>query len=206
MARRLLFTIAVLLGGLHSAFSTHIVGGEFELIHLQDFQYRLNLILYFDQVNGNPGAEDAIVSPYIFRTRDNVFMDSVVLFNNNSTFVPYTQPNCAIGDLVTRRILYTTVLELPPTRYDDPEGYYIAWERCCRNNFVSNINYFGQINTVGQTFLLQFSPVVKDDQPFVNSTPVLISTIEGLCLCRQTILYRVWRDGYRWRFIGLLFD
>ncbi len=88
------------------------MGGEFELIHLQDFKYRLNLILYFDQVNGNPGAEDFQVSPYIFRTSDNVFMDSVVLFNDNSTFVPYTQPNCAIGDLATRRILYTTVLEL----------------------------------------------------------------------------------------------
>ena len=58
MARRLLFTIAVLLVGIHSAWSTHIVGGEFELIHQEDFKYRLNLILYFDQVNGNPGAED----------------------------------------------------------------------------------------------------------------------------------------------------
>ncbi len=173
MAKRLLFTIAVLLTGFHSVWSTHIVGGEFELIHLQDFNYRLNLILYFDQVNGNPGAEDALLTPYIFRTRDNVFMDSVVLFNNNSTFVPYTQPNCAIGDLITRRILYTTVLELSPDRFDDPQGYYIAWERCCRNNFVNNINYFGQINTVGQTFFLQFPPVVRDGQPFVNSTPVL---------------------------------
>ncbi len=173
MVRRLLFTFAVLLSGMHPAWSTHIVGGEFELIHLEDFQYRLNLILYFDQVNGNPGAEDFQVTPYIFRTSDNVFMDSVVLFNNSSSFVPYTQPNCAIGDLATRRILYTSVLRLSPDRYHDPEGYYIAWERCCRNNFVSNINYSGRINTVGQTFFLQFSPVVRDGQPFVNSTPVL---------------------------------
>jgi len=173
MVRRLLFTFAVLLCGLHPAWSTHIVGGEFELIHLEDFQYRLNLILYFDQVNGNPGAEDFQVTPYIFRTSDNVFMDSVVLFNNSSSFVPYTQPNCAIGDLATRRILYTSVLKLSPDQYHDPEGYYIAWERCCRNNFVSNINYSGRINTVGQTFFLQFPPVVRDGQPFVNSTPVL---------------------------------
>ena len=100
-------------------------------------------------------------------------MDSVALINDFSTFVPYTQPNCAIGDLATRRILYTTIIQLPPDRYGDPEGYYIAWERCCRNNFVNNIFYGGQINTVGQTFFLQFSPVVKDGQPFVNSTPVL---------------------------------
>ena len=171
--RRLLFIIAVVLGSFNATFGTHIVGGEFELIHLQNFQYRLNLVLYFDQVFGNPGAEDQSVSPYIFRTSDNAFMDSVVLVNTSSIFVPYTQPNCAIGDLVTRRILYTTVIELSPNTYDDPDGYYIAWERCCRNNFVNNINYFGQINTVGQTFLLQFSPVVKNNQPFINSTPIL---------------------------------
>ena len=69
--------------------------------------------------------------------------------------------------------MYTTTLELSPTEYNDPEGYYIAWERCCRNNFVNNINYQGQINTVGQTFFLQFPPVVKDEMPFVNSTPIL---------------------------------
>lgn len=173
MARRLLITLLVLYGSSHALWSTHIVGGEFELIHVTDFQYRLNLILYFDQVNGNPGAEDQLVFPYIFRTSDNAFMDSVTLTNTSTSLVPYTQPNCAIGDLVTRRILYTSLVELSPTIYDDPGGYYIAWERCCRNNFVSNINYFGQINTVGQTFLLQFPPVIKDDLPFVNSTPAL---------------------------------
>ncbi len=173
MAKRLLFTFSMLLLGLNTSWATHIVGGEFELIHLQGFQYRLNLILYFDQVFGNPGAEDPAVTPFIFRTRDNALMESVTLVNTSSSFVPYTQPNCAIGDLVTRRILYTTTLELPPDRYNDAEGYYVAWERCCRNNFVNNINYFGQINTVGQTFLLQFPPVVRNGAQFINSTPVL---------------------------------
>ena len=173
MARRLLITLLVLFSGFHTLWGTHIVGGEFELIHVEDYRYRLNLILYFDQIYGNPGAEDTFVFPYIFRTSDNAFMDSVTLANTSSALVPYTQPNCAIGDLVTRRILYTTTLELSPTQYNDPQGYYIAWERCCRNNFVNNINYGGQINSVGQTFFLQFPPVEKDAMPFVNSTPVL---------------------------------
>lgn len=177
MAKRLLITFTLIFCGWHTLWSTHIVGGEFELVHLQQFQYRLNLILYFDQVFGNPGAEDQLVTPFIFRTRDNFFMDAVTLFNTNSSLVPYTQPNCAIGDLVTRRITYTAVINLPPNRYDDPQGYYIAWERCCRNNFVSNINYFGQINTVGQTFYLQFPPVIKDGRQFINSTPVLFQPL-----------------------------
>ena len=186
MAERLLLTFIGLFMGLHTSWATHIVGGEFELVHLQGYQYRLNLILYFDEVFGNPGAEDQVVTPFIFRTSDNAFMESVTLVNSNSSLVPYTQPNCAIGDLVTRRILYTTTLQLSPNRYDDPEGYYIAWERCCRNNFVNNINYFGQINTVGQTFFLQFPPVIKNGEPFVNSTPILFPPLRDYaCVGKQ---------------------
>ncbi len=173
MGKRLLVIIVLFLCSLGSLQATHIVGGEFELVHLDNFNYRLNLVLYFDQVNGNPGAEDQQVVPYIFRTSDNLFMDSVVLFNSGSQFVPYSQPNCAIGDLITRRILYTTVITLSPDRYSDPEGFYVTWERCCRNNFVNNIDYQGGINTVGQTFFLQFPPVTVDGRQFINSTPVL---------------------------------
>ena len=173
MAKRLLTLIVVFIASLGSLWSTHIVGGEFELIHITNFTYRLNLVLYFDQVNGNPGAEDTQITPYLFRTSDNMFMDSVTLFNSGSEFVPYSQPNCAIGDLITRRILYTATITLSADRYGDPEGYYVAWERCCRNNFVNNIDYQGGINTVGQTFLLQFPPVVRDGGQLINSTPVL---------------------------------
>jgi hypothetical protein len=173
MAKRLLVTFALIFCGWNTLWSTHIVGGEFELVHLQQYQYRLNLILYFDQVFGNPGAEDQVVTPFIFRKSDNAFMGAVTLNQNNSSFVPYTQPNCAIGDLVTRRIIYTVVINLPPELFGDPEGYYVAWERCCRNNFVSNINYFGQVNTVGQTFYLEFPPVVRDGEQFIDSTPIL---------------------------------
>ena len=56
------------------SWGTHIVGGEFELIHLTDFDYRLNLIQYFDVVNGNPGAEDSVVVVFVFRKSDNQFM------------------------------------------------------------------------------------------------------------------------------------
>ena len=46
---------------LSKGWATHIVGGEFEIIHLKDFDYQLNLVQYFDVVNGNPFAEDSAV-------------------------------------------------------------------------------------------------------------------------------------------------
>ena len=38
--------------------ASHIVGGEFEIIYLSGNRYRINLILYFDELNGSAGARD----------------------------------------------------------------------------------------------------------------------------------------------------
>ena len=32
------------------------------MLHVQDFRYRLNMILYFDELNGEPGAKDSQVT------------------------------------------------------------------------------------------------------------------------------------------------
>ncbi len=160
--------------------SSHIVGGEFELIHLSGFEYRLNLVLYFDHLNGIPGALDNSVNASIFQKAGNLYMTSILLPLDSSSFVLYTQPECSNGELVTRRLYYTRVITLPGNVYNDPQGYYVMWERCCRNYTISNI-YSLDVNSpsytgfgyAGQTFYLEFPPVVKDGQPFVDSTPRL---------------------------------
>ena len=57
-----------------SARATHIVGGEFALEHLQDYNFRLTLNLYFDDVNGNPGALDPLITVNIFEKGTNRLM------------------------------------------------------------------------------------------------------------------------------------
>lgn len=155
--------------------ASHIVGGEFELIHLTGFQYRLNLILYFDKINGAPGALDPSASVRIFRMRDNAIMMDVFMPLVSETGVSYTQPECSHGELVTSKLLYTADIFLSGATFNDPAGYYVAWERCCRNYNISNI--FSEIppasNFAGQTFYLEFPPVMKDGVPFVDSTPRL---------------------------------
>ncbi len=157
--------------------ASHIVGGEFELIHLQGFEYRLNLVLYFDVLNGLAGAKDANAVARIWRMADNAAMGSVLLPLTDESDVNYTQPSCSNGELVTRRLFYSAVVTLPPERYDHPGGYYISWERCCRNYNISNIfsvdPQTSNFGFAGQTFYLEFPPVVKDGQPFVDSTPRL---------------------------------
>ncbi|MBL7860180.1 MAG: gliding motility-associated C-terminal domain-containing protein [Cyclobacteriaceae bacterium] len=156
--------------------ASHIVGGEFELIHISGSLYRLNLIIYFDEINGAPGAKDASASVTIYRKRDKVRMGSLVLIRTGETNVPYTQPECSNGEIITTKLLYTSTITLSPEQYNDPEGYFVVWERCCRNYTITNIySQVPQGNNIaaGQTFYLEFPPVVKDGQPFVNSSPRL---------------------------------
>ncbi len=156
--------------------ASHIVGGEFEIIHLEQSEYRVNLILYFDELNGNAGARDPNVTARIFRKRDNVFMTDIFLPISNQTPVTYTQPACSNGEIVTSKLIYANTITLSPTIYDDPQGYYIVWERCCRNYNITNVfssdPQFGGAYA-GQTFYLEFPPVVMNGQPFINSTPQL---------------------------------
>lgn len=157
------------------AAGSHIVGGEFELIHINGYTYRLNLIIYFDKLNGAPGAKDPNATVSIFRKSNNILVQSVLLVLNTEAFVDYTQPNCSHGEIVTNKLTYTALVELTPEKFGDPGGYYISWERCCRNYSITNI--FSQNPqsgiSAGQTFYLEFPAVVKDGQQFTNSSPHL---------------------------------
>jgi hypothetical protein len=117
---RFFFVVLLMIPG--SLFATHIVGGEFELIHLEDSRYQVRLIIYFDEVNGNPGAKDPFATATIFRKSDDVFMRNVTLNLTEETFVPYTNPICADDRLVTSRLLYESTIELNADTYNDPEG------------------------------------------------------------------------------------
>ncbi|MCC6834495.1 MAG: gliding motility-associated C-terminal domain-containing protein [Cytophagales bacterium] len=172
--RKILLTLLLLLT--FPVFASHIVGGEFELIHISGNQYQLNLIIYFDQLNGALGAKDLGANVSIFRKRDKVFMTSVTLLRQGETNVPYTQPACSNGEIVTSKLLYSSTVTLSPNQFNDPEGYFVVWERCCRNYSITNI--YSQIPgggniSAGQTFYLEFPPVVKDGEPFINTSPRL---------------------------------
>ena len=150
--------------------ATHIVGGEFELQYIERERYRLRLILYNDDIFGNPGAIDASAQVFIWRKKDNAYMGAETLYQVARENVPYTNPTCAIARLKTSKVIYSSEVYLSGSRYNDPDGYYVTYERCCRNNSIFNIERPGD---TGQTFYLEFPPVVRDGEPFINSSPIL---------------------------------
>ena len=172
--RRLLFIL--LLCAPFFGKASHIVGGEFELLHINGNLYRLNLILYFDKINGIPGAKDTGVTVNFFQKKDNLFVMNQFLPLTAELNVGYTQPDCSQGFIETDKLIYTAEFILDPLVFNDPVGYYVSWQRCCRNYTITNIfsaNPASGGNSAGQTFYLEFPPVVKNGVPFINSSPRL---------------------------------
>jgi len=185
MKRLLIVVLCVLVV---PAMATHIVGGEFEIVHLNGNSYRINLILYFDQLNGAPGARDPSFTTAIYRKRDNQLMETVFFQGYSETNVDYTQPECSNGEIVTRKLVYSRVVTLSDARYNDPQGYYIIWERCCRNYTITNIYSEDPAfsnRAAGQTFYLEFPPVVKNGEPFINSSPRLFPPLNDYACPRK---------------------
>ena len=150
--------------------ATHIVGGEFEITHLNGDTYQFRQIQYFDKVNGSPGAKDQEIRASIFRKRDNLFVRSVTMPLREEGLVPYTNPACTNDRLVTLRLVYSSQVTLDPDLFSDPQGYYMVWERCCRNVTITNIV---KPDETGQTFYIEFPAIRKDGKEFIDSSPQL---------------------------------
>ncbi|GGF22572.1 hypothetical protein GCM10011383_37740 [Hymenobacter cavernae] len=162
------------------------MGGELELQHKSGSNYTLLLNLYFDVVNGNPDAEDPSLLAGIFDKASNGRIGNYVTLQRVSrTPVQYTNPACTVASLVTRKIVYSADIVLPAAMFSSTIGYYVAVERCCRNNIIGNIvNPAG----AGQTFYLEFPPVVRNGRPFVDSTPRIFPPL-GDYACRGELFY-----------------
>ena len=184
--QRVLLILFLFYFSLNNVFSNHIVGGEIEMIHIGDansFTYEVKLIQYFDCAqDANPGP-DAFITYSIFRNSDGAFMQDGTMPITNQEFVPYTNPDCAIGDLCTIRVEYSHEITLDPNQFNDPQGYTIVWERCCRNWSTKNLVNPGWN---GMTYTLQFPPIVDESgAPFVNSSPRLFPPLSDYACVNQ---------------------
>ena len=168
-----------------TAAATHIVGGELDLQYKSGSTYTLSLNLYFDAINGDPLALDQSLVAGIFVKATNQRVVNVTLPLTANTFVQYTNPACAVGSLSTRKLVYTKEIILDAATYANSGGYYVAVERCCRNNGISNIITPGG---AAQAFYLEFPAVVRSGTAFIDSTPRIFPPL-GDYACRGELFY-----------------
>ncbi|WP_254560307.1 T9SS type B sorting domain-containing protein [Dyadobacter diqingensis] len=169
MKNRLILSFVLLLCFME-AHATHIVGGQLFFTENKGayYNYNIGLTMYFDALNGNPGAEDTFVNIYVFRKRDNAAMASVQVPKIGRKSVSYTNPLCGIASTETIMITYAMDVRAESANFDDPGGYYMVWDRCCRNGTITNIKSPGD---AGSLFYLEFPPIRKNNTDFHNSSP-----------------------------------
>lgn len=185
------FRIAVLIFCLSlSKFThaTHIVGGELERKHIGGSLYEVSLILYFDQVNGNPNAQDPSAVVGVFAKSNDAFITQIVLPIASQSPVFYTNPLCAIPQLSTRRLVYRALQSFPASTFNDTSGYYMVWDRCCRNSGITNII---QPGATGQLFYMEFPPSVVDQSLFINSSPSLFPPVSDYACVNQLFQFNI---------------
>ncbi|MCE6992198.1 gliding motility-associated C-terminal domain-containing protein [Dyadobacter sp. CY323] len=173
--------IILMLFAIYQAQATHIVGGQLFITQNSagSTSYNIGLTMYFDALNGNPGAEDPSVNIYVFRKRDNAAVGWLEAPKIERKSVTYANPQCGISTLQTYMITYAASVRLDPASFNDSQGYYMVWDRCCRNGTITNIQNPGD---AGSLFYLEFPPITRNGAVFNNSSPVF-PTIKGDYAC-----------------------
>ena len=153
--------------------ATHIVGGEVRLVYLAGGvgeSYKIILNLYFDNINGTPAAEDQSINVGIYDKNTRQRVDYFTLTKETQKNIAYLGDVCQTGSLSTRIIVYSREVQLNPAIYTSSDGYFMVWERCCRNNVITNISSPGQASNA---FYSEFPATRRGANIVRNSAPNL---------------------------------
>ncbi|MFB9296840.1 gliding motility-associated C-terminal domain-containing protein [Persicitalea jodogahamensis] len=140
-------------------------------------RYTMTLVQFWDENTLTNGNTDQSAELLFYRKRDNrlVFKSNLPFVSRRN--VSYQNQACAAyRSLKTIEGTYKSTVTLPPSDFDDPQGYYIVWERCCRNDDINNIDAPG---SNGMVFYLEFPPLTTQ-----NSSPVF-SFPNGDYICKD---------------------
>lgn len=133
---------------MQASYASYIIGGSIALTQTNNIagKYDVNLTLLVDLKALMPTFLPTLESAYfiearIFRKKNNtVIADLVIPYSNYVDLAFKDYPTCSkLRDVKVRAYNYSLPIILDPNLYNDNEGYYIAWERCCRNDDIDNI-------------------------------------------------------------------
>ena len=158
-----------------TAKASHIVGGEITFECLGDSSYRISLEVYRDCYWGNPLAYfDDPAHVGVFNNQNMLVMvidmpftgmdDTLsAIFNDPCLFDP--------GDVCVHTTHYEKVVTLPPI----PGGYQFVYQRCCRNQTISNIYNPDQTGMTIVTYMSEQSMLECNNGPdFTFIPPIFI--------------------------------
>jgi hypothetical protein len=131
------FTFLIVFFSFGSAKAAHITGGELTVEHIEGNTFQAVLKLYRDCASEG-ALFDPIVNMTVFDALTDEHLDELdFIFDAFEVVEPELGDSCYIpGPAVCLEIgTYITEFDLP----DNPNGYYLSKERCCRNGLSLNL-------------------------------------------------------------------
>ena len=118
-------------------FATHFVGGDFQICQTGPNTFEVTLRVYRDCLPGN----STVISPTSVFIRDNA--TNAQVGSSFSMGSAVSQTILSLGDscytptgiCVEEYVFVKTI-----TLADNPNGYYLEWDDCCRNALIDNLN------------------------------------------------------------------
>jgi len=154
----------------HPCFATHIVGGEIYYKCLGNNDYEVTLKVYRDCINGQaPFDNPAAVGVY---DANGTLITTLMLPLPGSTPLPVTLNNpcyVAPANVCVEEAIYVGNVNLPPLA----GGYYLAYQRCCRNNTILNLVNPGNVGATYMGFIPDPATVSCNSAPHYNNFPPL---------------------------------
>lgn len=163
-----------------NAYSAHIVGGDFSYRHITGDTYEFKMKMYRDCGGGGAPFEFSLdVGIYDKETNAQI---EIITMPRKTIYPIRFNTGCTSPQLrCVETGIFTALVELPKTMYNNTDGYYIQWERCCRNDIIKNI-----VNPGGtpMAFYMEFpSPYPNNGAFRLNSSPeYLRDPLNYLCV------------------------
>lgn len=161
-----------------NSYAFHLAGGEINMKYLGGNRFTITLNHYFDLGQNDTFGPDQYVEVYIFRNRDNKLIRREQLLFTEEVRLTGINAECNNSDLPIAKIIYEKEIELEEPLFEDEQGYSIVWERCCRNEILTNVQVPG---TTGMALVLDFPPLTIS-----NSTPILPSASTEYACVNET--------------------
>lgn len=169
---RLFLILIFLFTGVAGLKASHLVGGEMAYKYLGNHDYEFTLTIYRDCFNGQAPFDQYAVFTVYNQFNQIVINDSTTI--SSITSLPLDPPNnCTTlpSTVCTEKAIYKITLHLPPVA----GGYTIAYQRCCRNSTITNINNSNvQWGSTIYTSIPAMDNAGNSSPKFIDDPPVVL--------------------------------
>ena len=149
-------------------YAAHIVGGDFSYRHISGDTYEIKMKMYRDCGGRGAGFEQSLeVSIYDKETNQYI---KTILMPRVSIYPIRFNTGCTSPQLrCVETGIFVGQFTMPKASFNNSAGYYVSWERCCRNNIIKNIVNPG---ATPMAFYMEIaSPYPANGDFRVNSSP-----------------------------------